>query len=52
MDEQNYKKTDEKVMPVVATFHPGVKNLKQIPMQKWCLIQNQPLLKTIFKTAY
>ena len=39
-------------MPFVTTYHPGVKNLKQILMQKWSLIQNQrknqPLLKTIY----
>jgi len=34
-----------KLMPFVTTYHPGVKNLKQILM-----IQNQPLLKTIYKT--
>ena len=28
----------------------GLKNLKQILMQEWNLIQNQPLLKTIYKT--
>ena len=37
-------------MPFVTTYHPGVKNLKQILMQKWSLIQNQPLLKTIYTT--
>ena len=37
-------------MPFVTTYHPGVKNLKQILMQHWSLIQNQPLLKTIYKT--
>ena len=50
------KKTNKKskckipVMPFVTTYHPGVKNLKQILMQHWSLIQNQPLLKTIYKT--
>lgn len=28
------KKIDVKIMPFVTTFHPGVKNLKQILMQK------------------
>ena len=37
-------------MPFVTTYHPGVKNVKQILMQKWRLIQNQPLLKTTYKT--
>ena len=44
------KQTKGKITPFVATYHPGVKNLKQILMQKWSLIQNQPLLKTIYKT--
>lgn len=44
------KQTKCKIMPFVTTYHPGVKNLKQILMQHWSLIQNQPLLKTIYKT--
>ena len=44
------KQTKGKIMPFVTTYHPGVKNLKQILMQKWSLIQNQPLLKTIYTT--
>jgi len=37
-------------MPFVTPYHPGLKNLKQILMQKWSLIQNQPLVKTIYTT--
>jgi len=44
------KQTKGKIMPFVMTYHPGLKNLKQILMQKWSLIQNQPLLKTIYTT--
>ena len=44
------KQTKGKIMPFVTTYHPGVKNVKQILVQKWSLIQNQPLLKTIYKT--
>ena len=44
------QKTKCKIMLFVTTYHPGVKNLKQILMQHWSLIQNQPLLKTIYKT--
>ena len=36
-------------MPFVTTYHPSVRNLKNILMQNWNLIQNQPLLKNIFK---
>ena len=43
------KKIHERIMPFVTTYHPAVKNLKQLLMQEWSLIQNQPLLKNIFK---
>ena len=33
----------------VTLYHPSVRNLKNILMQNWNLIQNQPLLKNIFK---
>ena len=39
--------TKGKLMPFVMTYHLRVKNLKQILM-----IQNQPLLKTIYKTLH
>ena len=44
------KQNKGKIMLFVTTYHPGVKSLKQILMQKWSLIQNQPLLKTIYAT--
>ena len=37
------------ILPFVTTYHPAVKNLKQTLMEHWSLIQNQPLLKTMFK---
>ena len=37
------KQTKGKIVPLVMSYHPGVKNLKQILMQKWNLIKNQPL---------
>ena len=43
------KKIHEQILPFVTTYHPGNKNLKNILMHKWSLIQNQPLLRTIFK---
>ena len=36
-------------LPLVTTYHPSVRNLKNILMQNWNLIQYQPLLKNIFK---
>ena len=43
------KRAYEQILPFVTTYHPGVKSLKSILMHKWSLIQNQPLLRTIFK---
>ena len=34
---------------LIFTYHPAVKNLKQILMEHWSLIRNQLLLKTIFQ---
>ena len=42
------KKANERVLPFVTTYHPAVGNLKQTLMEQWSLIQNQPLLKTIY----
>ena len=33
-----------------TTYHPAAKNLKQLLMQEWSLIHNQPMLKNIYKT--
>ena len=38
------------IIPFVTTYHPAVKNLKQLLMQEWSLIHNQPILKNIYKT--
>ena len=46
---QQKKKTRKQILPLVTTYHPSVRNLKNILMQNWNLIQNQPLLKNIFK---
>ena len=43
------KRTHEGIIPFVATYHPAVKNLKQLLMQEWSLIHNQPMLKNICK---
>ena len=42
--------TAERLVPFVTTYHLAVKKLKQIVMKNWSFIENQPLLKTIFKT--
>ena len=41
-------KAAERILPFVTTYHPAVKKLKQIVMENWSFIENQPLLKTIF----
>ena len=46
---QQKKKTRKQMLPFVTTYHPSVRNLKNTLMQNWNLIQNQPLLKNIFK---
>ena len=38
----------ERILPFVITYHLAVNNLKQTLMEQWSLIQNQPLLKTIY----
>ena len=42
------KKAKERILPFVTTYHPAVNNLKETLMEQWSLIQNQPLLKTIY----
>ena len=46
-------KKDEKVknglMPFVTQYNPSVPNLKNILMSKWHLIENQPMLREIYR---
>ena len=42
------KKKAKRILPFVTTYHPAVNNLKQTLMEQWSLMQNQPLLKTIY----
>ena len=44
------KKTHEGIIPFVTTYHPAIKILKQLLMQEWSLIHNQPMLKHIYET--
>ena len=41
---QQKAKARKQVLPFVTTYHPSVRNLKNILMQNWDLIRNQPLL--------
>jgi len=38
-----------KILPFVTTYHLTLPNFKNILLSKWHLIQNQPLLREIFK---
>ena len=37
------------VCKVVTTYHPAVQDLKKTLMANWSLMENQPLLKIIFR---
>ena len=43
-------KENIRILPFVTQYHPAVPNLKQILMKDWHLIEQQPLLKEIYKT--
>ena len=49
LSEVYRKNTARRLLPFVTTYHPAVKKLKQIVMENLGFIENQPLLKTIFK---
>lgn len=42
-------RTHKKLLPPVTQFQPSLPNLNSIITDKWHLIQNQPLLREIFK---
>ena len=46
---QNKQKAGKRFLPFVTEYRPSVPNLKNILMSKWHLIENQPLLRNIFK---
>ena len=43
------QKAQKKILPLVTQFQPSLPCLKNILMDKWHLIQNQPLLREIYK---
>ena len=43
------QKVHKKILPFVTQFQPSLPCLKNILMDKWHLIQNQPLLREIYK---
>jgi len=46
---QNKQKVRKRILLFVTEYRPSVPNLKTILMSKWHLIQNQPLLREIYK---
>ena len=46
---QNKQKTRKRILPFVTEYRPSMPDLKHILVNKWHLIQNQPLLRKIFK---
>ena len=46
--KQNNKEREE-ILPFVTQYQPSISNLKEALLKKWHLIQNQPLLRQIFK---
>ena len=46
---QNKQKTRKRVLPFVTEYRPSVPCLKNILISKWHLIENQPLLREIYK---
>ena len=43
------QKAHKRILPFVTQFQPSLPCLKNILMEKWHLIQNQPLLREIYK---
>ena len=46
---QKNKAACKKILPFVTQYHPALPNLKDVLMGKWCLMDNQPQLRNIFK---
>ena len=46
---QHIQKTQNKPLPFVTQYHPSVPDLKRIFMGKWHWIENQHLLREIYK---
>ena len=46
---KNKTKASKEILPFVTQYNPCVPNLKHILMDKWHLIESQPLLRQIYK---
>ena len=43
------KHKEKEILPFVTQYQPSVSTLKEVLMKNWNLMQNQPLLRQIFK---
>ena len=43
------KKEEKEILPFMTQYEPSVSTFKEAVMKKWNLIQDQPLLRQIFK---
>ena len=46
---QQKQKENKRILPFVTQYQPSVRNLKQILMKNWHLIEQQPFLNEIYK---
>ena len=44
-----HNKEEKEILPFMTQYQPSVSTLKEVLMKNWNLIQNQPLLRQIFK---
>ena len=49
LKHNNKEEKDSEIFPFVTEYQPSVSTLKEVLMKKWNLIQNQLLLRQIFK---
>ena len=49
LSKKKKTKARKEIVPFVTQYDPRVPNLKQILMDKWHLIESQPLLRQIYK---
>ena len=47
--QQKPQKAENGLMPFVTQYNPSVHKLKNILMSKWHLIENQPMLREIYR---
>jgi len=51
LEAENKQKTRKRTLPFITEYRSSMPDLKHILMNKWHLVQKQPLLRIIFKKA-